>query len=64
MLPGMVCCCQYSADNAWYRAIVIDLPGHKQVHVQYVDFGNDEIVPYWRLRILLDKYIMLPAQVS
>ncbi|XP_071137588.1 RING finger protein 17-like isoform X1 [Mytilus edulis] len=58
----MPCVCKYSGDDMWYRAKVIGIPGNKQVDVQYVDFGNTERVPYWRLRKLLDHFIMMPVQ--
>ena len=48
----------------WYRAIVIGIPGGKQVDVQYVDFGNTERVPHWRLRKILDHFIMMSVQVK
>lgn len=59
----MVCSCQYSSDNMFYRAIITNLPGRKQVDVVYVDFGNRERVHYSRLRVLLDEFLILPAQV-
>ncbi|XP_061195891.1 RING finger protein 17-like isoform X2 [Saccostrea echinata] len=58
----MVCSCQYSLDKVFYRAIITNLPGRKQVDVFYVDFGNRERVHYSRLRILLDEFLILPAQ--
>ncbi|XP_056016210.1 RING finger protein 17-like isoform X2 [Ostrea edulis] len=58
----MVCSCQYSSDNMFYRAIITNLPGRKQVDVVYVDFGNRERVHYSRLRVLLDEFLILPAQ--
>nr|XP_022292973.1 RING finger protein 17-like isoform X3 [Crassostrea virginica] len=58
----MVCSCQYSADNVFYRALITNLPGRKLVDVLYVDFGNRERVHYSRLRVLLDEFLILPAQ--
>ena len=67
MLPpfalGMVCVAQYTEDKAWYRAIVSGLPGRQNVQVTYVDFGNEEIVPYFKLKKILDKFVSLPVQV-
>ena len=60
----MPCVCKYSGDDMWYRAIVIGIPGGKQVDVQYVDFGNTERVPHWRLRKILDHFIMMSVQVK
>ncbi|XP_067674654.1 RING finger protein 17-like isoform X2 [Haliotis asinina] len=56
----MICVVQSMTDHMWYRARVIDLPGGKQVDVQYVDFGNIERVPYQRIKKVLDAHIKLP----
>ncbi|KAG8192820.1 hypothetical protein JTE90_014602 [Oedothorax gibbosus] len=59
---GMMCAAQYSIDKQWYRARVIDLPGGAQVKVQYVDFGNTEVLHHQRLRKLFDKFFKLNIQ--
>ncbi|XP_048239556.1 RING finger protein 17-like isoform X2 [Haliotis rufescens] len=56
----MICVVQSMTDQLWYRARVIDLPGGKQVDVQYVDFGNIECVPYQRIKKILDGHLKLP----
>ncbi|XP_046560224.1 RING finger protein 17-like [Haliotis rubra] len=56
----MICVVQSMTDHMWYRARVIDLPGGKQVDVQYVDFGNIERVPYQRIKKILDAHVKLP----
>eukprot|EP00105_Crassostrea_gigas_P034958 XP_019919106.1 PREDICTED: RING finger protein 17 isoform X8 [Crassostrea gigas] len=58
----MVCSCQFTADNLFYRAVITNLPGRKLVDVFYVDFGNKERVHYSQLRVLLDEFLILPAQ--
>lgn len=55
--------CQFSGDRIWYRARITDLPGQKDVVVQYVDYGNSERVSVNSLRKILDSFIILPAQV-
>ena len=60
---GMVCACQFSSDNQWYRAVVVDLPGKQNVTIKYVDFGNTETVHFTKLKKLLDKFLILPTQV-
>jgi hypothetical protein len=42
---GMPCAAQYTIDNKWYRAKIVDLPGNKMVEVFYVDYGNQEVLP-------------------
>ena len=59
----MVCAAHYALDDAWYRAQVIELPGHSMVKVRYVDYGNEEYVTNWELQKLVDKYMVLPIQV-
>lgn len=59
----MVCVAQYSADNLWYRAEVIRLPGRRQVEIKYVDFGNTEMISHYKLKKILDMFLVLPAQV-
>lgn len=60
----MICAAQYGADDQWYRVKVVKLPGRRLVEVHYVDFGNEEIVYHLRLKKLLDRFLVLPVQVS
>ena len=60
----MLCVAQYSVDDRWYRAKVVDIPGKKTVTVQYVDFGNIEILSYSKIKALQTSFITLPQQVS
>ncbi|XP_041352593.1 RING finger protein 17-like isoform X2 [Gigantopelta aegis] len=57
---GMVCVSQYSVDQYWYRAVVVGLPGGRQVDVMYVDFGIQERVSYLKIRKILDAHLKLP----
>ncbi|GFR13574.1 RING finger protein 17 [Trichonephila clavata] len=59
---GMICAARYSLDKQWYRAKVIGLPGGAKVKVQYVDFGNCEIIHHKYLRKLFDKFFKLNIQ--
>ncbi|CAH1798876.1 unnamed protein product [Owenia fusiformis] len=59
---NMICVCQFSEDNLWYRAKVTMLPGRRRVEVQYVDFGNVETVSYYKLKKILDSFLILPTQ--
>ncbi|XP_054718461.1 RING finger protein 17-like [Uloborus diversus] len=59
---NMICAAQFTLDQQWYRAIVKSLPGGTNVEVQYIDFGNTEVVHYKRLRKLFDKFNKLNIQ--
>ena len=41
---GSVCCARYSADSAWYRALVTDVVSTDEVRVLFIDYGNTDIV--------------------
>ncbi|XP_051115668.1 ribonuclease TUDOR 2-like [Andrographis paniculata] len=56
---GDILLAQYTADNSWNRAMVVHTPRGGTVEsaedtfgVFYIDYGNQEIVPYGRLRPL------------
>ena len=41
---GGLCCARYSADSAWYRAVVTEMVSASQVRVLFVDYGNTDVV--------------------
>ncbi|KAI8813003.1 hypothetical protein BJ742DRAFT_752189 [Cladochytrium replicatum] len=56
---------QFSADNAWYRARVKKVNQEdKTFQVLYIDYGNSEILPLERIRVLDSQFstMTLPAQ--
>lgn len=59
---GMICAAQYSKDGNWYRARVTGLPGGRRVEVQFVDYGNVEVVDHTYVCKILDEYVKFPAQ--
>ncbi|XP_055006233.1 tudor domain-containing protein 1 isoform X2 [Boleophthalmus pectinirostris] len=51
-----VCAVQYSCDMNWYRGLVQNLAADQNTaHVLYIDFGNEEKVPFERIKPLTAK---------
>ncbi|OWK00828.1 hypothetical protein Celaphus_00016670, partial [Cervus elaphus hippelaphus] len=44
-------------DGIWYRAKVIGLPGHREVEVKYVDFGNTAKITLKDMRKIKDEFL-------
>ncbi|XP_057563202.1 RING finger protein 17 [Hippopotamus amphibius kiboko] len=44
-------------DGVWYRAKVIGLPGHREVEVKYVDFGNTAKITLKEMRKIKDEFL-------
>ncbi|XP_019851967.1 PREDICTED: uncharacterized protein LOC100640796 [Amphimedon queenslandica] len=63
---GQVCCARFSADSFWYRGRVLDIAykGNviNKVSVQYVDYGNKEVLPLSSLLPLPVHLAALPIQ--
>ena len=55
---------EYSEDKQWYRAVVQDVLPQQFVKVLYVDFGNGEERPYFKLRKLPEALARSPVFVS
>ena len=58
---GMYCVARYSVDKEWYRAHVISCDAN-QIAVQFVDYGNVDIVPVSDLKQLEDKQLCTVAK--
>ncbi|KAG7507722.1 hypothetical protein JOB18_042668 [Solea senegalensis] len=61
--PGAACCAQFSADNNWYRAVVLDI-GENEMKVIYADYGNRETVPFSRVLPIPLHLLQLPFQIT
>ncbi|CAJ1081033.1 tudor domain-containing protein 1 isoform X3 [Xyrichtys novacula] len=61
--PGAACCAQFSADNNWYRAVVLEV-GDNEMSVVYADFGNSEKVPFSRIMPITSHLLQLPFQIT
>ncbi|XP_029312233.1 tudor domain-containing protein 1 [Cottoperca gobio] len=60
--PGAACCAQFSADNNWYRAVVLEV-GENEMSVIYADYGNTEKVPFVRILPIPMRLLQLPFQI-
>ncbi|XP_030669084.1 RING finger protein 17 isoform X3 [Nomascus leucogenys] len=49
-------------DGLWYRAKVIGLPGHQEVEVRYVDFGNTAKITIKDVRKIKDEFLNPPEK--
>ncbi|KAF3704392.1 Tudor domain-containing protein 1 [Channa argus] len=60
---GAACCAQFTADNNWYRAVVLEA-GESEISVIYADYGNTEKVPFSRILPIPGQMLQLPFQIS
>ncbi|XP_074015034.1 tudor domain-containing protein 1 [Numenius arquata] len=59
---GNVCCAQFTEDNLWYRAAVVEYVSEDSVLVGYIDYGNREVLSLTKLRPMIPRLMDLPAQ--
>lgn len=62
LLPGVPCLGQFTDNDVWHRARILDLQGNSSVTVFYVDYGNSETLTMDRLHPISDSHLKLPAQ--
>uniref|UniRef100_A0A670HZC6 RING finger protein 17 n=1 Tax=Podarcis muralis TaxID=64176 RepID=A0A670HZC6_PODMU len=61
-VQGQPCIAKFEEDGVWYRAQVVGLPGHQEVEVKYVDFGNTAKINVQDMRKIKDEFLALPAK--
>ncbi|XP_019385757.1 PREDICTED: RING finger protein 17 isoform X1 [Crocodylus porosus] len=60
-IQGQPCIAKFE-DGDWYRAQVIGLPGHQEIEVKYVDFGNTAKITLKEMRKIKDEFLSHPAK--
>lgn len=62
---GELVSAQFSEDNQWYRAKIKRSSNmRKEAEVRFVDYGDEETVPFSRIRPLDVKFRSLPPQAA
>lgn len=59
--PEKYCIVQYSEDLKWYRAVIKSVD-KQQVIVQFIDYGNIEIVHLDKIKTIQEQFLKLPIQ--
>ncbi|XP_061666282.1 tudor domain-containing protein 1 isoform X2 [Syngnathoides biaculeatus] len=62
--PGAACCAQFTADNNWYRAVVVELCDDNEVSVIYADYGNTEKLSVSRILPIPEHLLQLPFTIA
>lgn len=56
---------KFTEDNQWYRARVKRASGiKKEAHLFFIDYGNEETLPFSRIRPLDTKFKSLEGQAK
>ena len=58
---GMPCAAKFSEDDTWYRA-EIQTPSTQKVEVQFIDYGNTEMIAVNKLRKLKPEFMKMKSQ--
>ena len=59
----MIVAAEFSEDNQWYRAVVREVLPQQWVKVFFVDFGNEEERPYFKLKKLPESLVHMETYV-
>ena len=57
----MYCVAQYSENNTWYRAKILDIE-NEQITVHFIDYGNQEVLPLNKVAGIDPQFLSLPCQ--
>lgn len=59
-----ICVAQFSMDEEWYRAKVLNVKSNGQVTVLFIDYGNKEVTSLSKLAAIPAGFETLPAQAQ
>ena len=59
-VTGMAVCAQFTEDDSWYRAEILQTGADMLVH--FVDYGNNEELPRSRIKRFKQDFVALPKQ--
>ncbi|XP_061611469.1 tudor domain-containing protein 1 isoform X2 [Phyllopteryx taeniolatus] len=62
--PGAACCAQFTADDTWYRAVVVEVGDNNEVAVIYADYGNTEKLSVSRILPIPEHLLQLPFTIA
>ena len=60
---GHVCCCKFSADGLWYRAVVAECQD-SLCDVQFIDYGNTDTVKLENITTCPKEFIQVPIMAA
>ena len=60
--PGLPCAVKFYQDNNWFRGKVLRAPQQQHVEVQFIDYGNDDVLSIHTLMPIPDAHLSLPVQ--
>ena len=61
---GQTCCARFSEDTNWYRGVIKDdslVKSQRKALIQFLDFGNSELLDLSEIKELKAEYVPLPA---
>lgn len=59
--PGDLVQAEFAEDLSWYRAVVKEIQGDGLALVEFVDFGNTAVAPFFKMGRLHTSHLQLPV---
>ncbi len=61
---GTICASKFSVDNSWYRSKILRPLGKGEYEVEFIDFGNIDVVSQDDLKLLPQKILDFEPQAK